>query len=73
MSRNLRERDTKILQETYEFWLKVFPKIPYPGPEDATVFLELMQVKEPHDPKEFVDASLMEELDREGFLGSIYK
>jgi hypothetical protein len=35
-----------------------------PGPEEATVFLELMQVKEPRDWKAFVDPSLMEELAR---------
>jgi len=70
---NLRETDPKILQETYDFWLKVFPKFPSPGPEDATVFLEFMQVKEPRDWKEFVDPSLMEELERDGFLSSVYR
>jgi NitT/TauT family transport system substrate-binding protein len=73
LGRNLRETDAKILQETYDFWLKVFPKVPNPGPEDATVFLELMQVKERRDWKEFVDTSLMDELEREGFLSSVYK
>ena len=73
LGQNLRETDTKILQETYEFWLKVFPKIPNPGPEDATVFLEFMQVKEQRDWKDFVDPSLMEELERDGFLSSVYK
>ena len=73
LGQNLRETDTKILQETYEFWLKVFPKIPNPGPEDATVFLEFMQIKEQRDWKEFVDPSLMEELERDGFLSSVYK
>ena len=38
LGKNLRESDPKILQETYDFWLKVFPKVPNPGPEDATVF-----------------------------------
>jgi NitT/TauT family transport system substrate-binding protein len=73
LGQNLRETDPRILQETYEFWLKVFPKIPNPGPEDATVFLEFMQVKEQRDWKEFVDPSLMEELEHDGFLSSVYK
>ena len=73
LGKNLREADPKILQETYDFWLKVFPRVPHPGPEDATVFLELMQVKEARDWKDFVDPSLMEELEREGFLATIYK
>ncbi|HEY2987738.1 MAG TPA: ABC transporter substrate-binding protein [Candidatus Binatia bacterium] len=73
LGKNLRENDAKILQESYEFWLKVFPKIPSPGPEDATVFLELMQIKEQHDWKEFVDPSIMEDLEREGFLATVYK
>jgi hypothetical protein len=53
--------------------LKVFPKIPNPGPEDATVFLEFMQIKEQRDWKEFVDPSLMKELEHDGFLSSVYK
>ena len=73
LGKNLRETDAKILQETYDFWLKVFPRIPNPGPEDATVFLEFMQVKEPRDWREFVDTSVMDDLEREGFLTSVYK
>jgi len=73
LGKNLRETDPKILQETYDFWLKVFPRVPHPGPEDATVFLEFMQIKEPHDWREFVDTSVMDELEREGFLSSVYK
>jgi NitT/TauT family transport system substrate-binding protein len=73
LGKNLHETDAKILQETYDFWLKVFPRVPNPGPEDATVFLEFMQVKEQRDWREFVDTSLMEELEREGFTASVYK
>jgi ABC-type nitrate/sulfonate/bicarbonate transport system substrate-binding protein len=73
LGKNLRETDPKILQETYDFWLKVFPKVPNPGPEDATVFLEFMQAKEHRDWKDFVDTSLMDELEREGFLSSVYQ
>ena len=73
LGQNLRETDPKILQETYDFWLTVFPKVPNPGPEDATVFLEFMQVKEQRDWKDFVDTSLMDELEREGFLSSVYR
>jgi ABC-type nitrate/sulfonate/bicarbonate transport system substrate-binding protein len=73
LAKNLRESDAKILQATYDFWLKVFPKVPRPGPEDATVFLEFMEIKEQRDWKDFVDTGLMEELEREGFLSSVYK
>ena len=45
LGKNLRETDSKILQETYDFWLKVFPRVPNPGPEDATVFLEFMAMQ----------------------------
>jgi len=68
-----RKTDPKILQETYDFWLKVFPRVPNPGPEDATVFLDFMQVKEQRDWRDFVDTSVMDELQREGFLNSVYK
>ena len=32
-----------------------------------------MQIKEQHDWREFVDTSVMDELEREGFLSSVYK
>jgi ABC-type nitrate/sulfonate/bicarbonate transport system substrate-binding protein len=73
LGKNLKETDRKILQETYDFWLKVFPRAPNPGPEDATVFLDFMQVKEQRDWRDFVDTSIMDELQREGFLNSVYK
>ncbi len=73
LGKNLRENDPKILQDTYDFWLKVFPRVPSPGPEDATVFLEFMQVKEQRDWREFVDTSVMDELEKEGFVASVYK
>jgi NitT/TauT family transport system substrate-binding protein len=73
LAKNLREKDPKILQETYDFWLKVFPRIPNPGPEDATVFLEMMQIKEHREWRDFVDTSVMDDLQREGFLNSVYK
>lgn len=73
LGKNLRENDPKILQETYDFWLNVFPRVPNPGPEDATVFLELMHVKEQRDWRHFVDTSVMDELQREGFPSSVYK
>ena len=72
-AKNLRETDGRFLSETYDFWLKVFPRVPNPGPEDANVFLELMQVKEQRDWRDFVDTSIMDELEREGFIASVYK
>jgi ABC-type nitrate/sulfonate/bicarbonate transport system substrate-binding protein len=73
LGKNLRETDAKILSETYDFWLKVFPRVPNPGPEDANVFLELMQIKEQRDWRDFVDTSAMDELEREGFIANVYK
>ncbi len=32
LGKNLRETDPKILQETYDFWLKVFPRVPQSRP-----------------------------------------
>jgi len=52
---------------------KGFSRDPKPGPEDATVFLELMQVKDARDWRDFVDTSVMDELEREGFLRGVYR
>jgi len=73
LGKNLREVDSKILAESYDFWLKVFPRVPNAGPEDANVFLELMQVKEQRDWREFVDTTVVDELEREGFVSSVYR
>jgi NitT/TauT family transport system substrate-binding protein len=73
LATNLRETDPKILQETYDFWLRVFPRLPTPGPEDATVFLDLMQIKDQRHWRDFVDTSIMDELEREGFPATVYK
>jgi hypothetical protein len=35
--------------------------------------LEFMQVKEQRDWKEFVDTSLMDDLEREGFVAAVYR
>lgn len=38
LGRNLRETDSRILHETYDFWLKVFPAIRSPGPKMQRCF-----------------------------------
>src|SRR5262245_17656486 len=73
LGHNLRETDPKILQETYDFWLKVFRKVPNPGPEDAMDFVEFVQVTEQRAWHDSVHRNLIDELEREGFLNSVYK
>ena len=41
--------------------------------EGKVVFWSSMQVKEQRDWRDFVDTSVMDELQREGFLNSVYK
>ena len=41
LGKNLRESDPKILQETYDFWLKVFPEFPTLGRKMRRCFSNL--------------------------------
>lgn len=67
--------DPEILQKTYQGYMKVLLKVPVP--KTAAIETGLTQSKLPAaknaDPASFIDPSPVEELDKDGFIASLYR
>ncbi len=77
LSRRMQIKDEKEIDETY-LLLKSFVQIkPYPTLEGfKTIFDDLSKrvpAAKTANPKEFVDTRFIEELDRSGYIDSLYK
>jgi len=61
------------LQYVYKYYNLV--EKPYPSIKSVKLFLDWSQYPKAKtaDPKQFVDSSFVEKLDRQGFIGSLYK
>lgn len=72
-----RTKDPEILEGTYEYQAKYFPRVPYTSREGVeTVLKELVRRKIPKAkearPEEFYDNSLLKELEDGGFIKEAY-
>ncbi len=76
-SKNLRITDPESLERAYRAYSAVFPEAPYPTPEGVKTMLDDLAPRNPKaaaaDPKSFVDASFVQELEKEGFIKQLYK
>jgi NitT/TauT family transport system substrate-binding protein len=81
MSKHLRmdpKQDRQALEDSFrEVVIEQMLKIPYPSVEAIKMGIELLGKDRPakasSDPKDYIDASLMQELDKTGFPQSLYK
>ena len=78
MGKYLRTKDKEMLEETYEIALtKYLKRVPYPTPEAfRNVLDELAQVNpkaKGQDPKRFYDDTILQELDKSGFVNGLYR
>lgn len=78
LARYLRTADREILEDTYEsIILRLIPEKPYPTQRGIQVILREMGLKDPAArsarPEQFVDVSIMKELDSSGFIDRVYK
>jgi len=78
LGKYLRNQDTPFLEAVYDLYLgRYIPKIPYPSPEAMRVALDQIGEKDPRArsarPEQFIDASLMQELDKEGFIKQLWR
>lgn len=78
MSKYLWTKDRDVLEETYEVSVsKYLKKVPLPSPEAfRSVLEELAQVNpkaKGQDPRKFYDDSIVQELERSGFIDSLYR
>jgi len=76
ISKYLKINDPEGLERTYNSFSVILPEIPYPTPEGVKILLDDMMLKNPKvaetNPKEFVDMSFVQELDRSGSIKKLY-
>ena len=75
-SKNLRITDPEGLERAYRAYTAVFPSNLMPTPDGVKTMLDDLAIKDPKaaaaDPKTFVDASLVRELESSGFIKQLY-
>jgi NitT/TauT family transport system substrate-binding protein len=77
VARYLRTSDPEVLDATYEAFVKVVSKKPYPTLKGIQFLLDEVATKLPQaksaKPEQFVDLSLLQQLEKEGFFGEMAK
>ena len=78
MAKYLKTDDADALQEAYESTVQaLIPEKPYPTIRGIQIMLREMGAKDPSartaQPEQFVDTSLLKELDSAGFIDRLYK
>jgi NitT/TauT family transport system substrate-binding protein len=75
--KNLRISDPEGLERAYQAYTPAFPDNLLPTPEGVKTLLDDLALRDPKaaaaDPKAFVDASLVRELEASGFIKQLYK
>jgi ABC-type nitrate/sulfonate/bicarbonate transport system substrate-binding protein len=72
----LRMADDELANESYEIFSKMFIPAPYPNHPGMKASFEYVSETRPevwkHKPEEFTDPSFVAELDKSGFIKSLY-
>ena len=71
MEKHLRISDPKLLSEAYDFWVGVYSPKYYADPEEIETYFTLSKIKA--KPQDFVDNSILFELEREGLFEEAHK
>ena len=72
------ERDVKYLELSYNLLVdKFYNQVPYATPKAVETTLEFIAGEEPKakgaDPKQFIDESLVREIETSGFIKQLYE
>ncbi len=77
IKKTLRLSDDELVGESYDTFAKSFLQTPYPNVAGMKTSFEYIAATRPevwkHSPEEFVDRSIVEELDKSGFINKLYK
>lgn len=69
--------DDAVLEESYNAFVKILPQAPYPRLDAIKVGMDQVALTNPKakdaDPNQFFDARWVEELDKSGYIASLYK
>ena len=69
----LRTSNEAVLDETYNFWSGLFPAKPYVERDEVDNYLKTLKDRGSAKPEDFMDNSIVSELDRQGFIDAVYK
>jgi hypothetical protein len=68
--------DADSLDKTYQAYVTLLPETPLPTPEGVKTFIDYMAPSRPDaakmNPKDFVDASFVQEAQGSGFIRQLY-
>jgi NitT/TauT family transport system substrate-binding protein len=77
LGKMLRSSDREILEETYRVFSALYEKAPYPALEGIQPILDEISGQIPkaknYKPEDFVDTSIVRQLDQSGFVSSVYR
>jgi NitT/TauT family transport system substrate-binding protein len=78
LGKYLKNRDVPFLEAVYDLYVgKYIPRIPYPSLEAMKTALDDIAEKDPRArgarPEQFIDAGLMQELEKEGFIKRLWR
>lgn len=77
LGKMLRSNDREILEETYRVFSALYENTPYPALEGLQPILEEIAGQLPKaknfKPEDFVDSGIVRQLDRSGFVASVYR
>jgi len=73
----MRTNDPAVLEESYQGYIQMIPKKPYPTLKGIQFMLDMLAEKMPQaknaKPEQFVDLSFLQELEKEGFFNEMVK
>jgi ABC-type nitrate/sulfonate/bicarbonate transport system substrate-binding protein len=76
-SKYMRTNDPAVLEDSYQGYIKMIPKKPYPTLKGIQFMLDMLAEKMPQaknaKPEQFVDLSFLQELETEGFFNEMAK
>ena len=77
LGKMLRSSDREILEETYRVFSALYEKAPYPALEGIQPILDEIAAQVPraksYKPENFVDTSIVRQLEQSGFIDSVYR
>lgn len=77
LSKYLRINDREALEEVYRIYYEIYPALPYPSPAAIQTQLTWMAERDPRakaaKPEQFIDASVLHEIEKSGFVSRLYQ
>ena len=77
LGKMLRSNDREILEETYRVFSALYERLPYPAPEGIQPILDEIALQNPkaksYKPDDFIDTTVVKQLEQSGFIGSVYR